>query len=526
MVEVSEMLADNHLRPRDAAQLRRDALQIWQAGVDAVRPERLMPRWLRVENRSLLIGDNRPTVVPLDGVSRIAVVGAGKAGAAMALALETALGPELIAEKQLVGWVNVPADCAGDSGSACRRPPNVAGIRRPLSTQRIHLHPARPAGVNEPTAEGVAGSIEILRIVESLGPDDLCFCLISGGGSALMPAPVEGISLADKLAVTRHLSAAGANIEQLNAVRKQLSRIKGGRLAAACRAGRMISLIISDVLGDPLDVIASGPTVPDSSTPQDALAILEQFGAREAGIAPAVFAHLENAINSRGPTARGEGQENHPSVTNLILANNAAAVAAAAEEAARLGYTVETASAAHSEGQAEQVGRELAEEALAMRTSVDATTRRCFISGGEPVVKLVDPSRRGLGGRNQQLILAALLRLIDDGADGIAILSGGTDGEDGPTDAAGAVFDADVLAAAKRLKLDPAAYLARNDAYHFFEPLAALIKTGPTNTNVCDLRVLLAANSPLVAQPETLAWLSGKTSRKGAKARRMQKKNE
>ena len=130
--------------------------------------------------------------------------------------------------------------------------------------QRIHLHAARPAGVNEPTPEGVAGALEILRLVESLGPDDLCLCLISGGGSALMPAPVEGITLADKLAVTRHLSAAGANIEQLNTVRKQLSRIKGGGLLRACRAGRLVSLIISDVLGDPLDVIASGPTVPDS----------------------------------------------------------------------------------------------------------------------------------------------------------------------------------------------------------------------------------------------------------------------
>ncbi len=146
------------------------------------------------------------------------------------------------------------------------------------------MHAARPAGVNEPTPEGVAGAEEILRLVESLGPDDLCLCLISGGGSALMPAPVEGITLADKLAVTRHLSAAGANIEQLNTVRKQLSRIKGGGLLRACRAGRMVSLIISDVLGDPLDIIASGPTVPDSSTPQAALDVLERFDARAAGI--------------------------------------------------------------------------------------------------------------------------------------------------------------------------------------------------------------------------------------------------
>ena len=478
------------------AQLRRDALQIWRAGVDAVLPQRLVPQCLRIERQSLVIGDD---AIPLDSIRRIVVVGAGKAGAGMAEAIETALGPKLMAEKQLAGWVNVPTDCV-----------------RPL--QRIHLHAARPAGVNEPTAEGVAGSMEILRLVESLGPDDLCLCLISGGGSALMPAPVEGITLADKLAVTRHLSAAGANIEQLNTVRKQLSRIKGGGLLRACRAGRLVSLIISDVLGDPLDIIASGPTVPDASTPQAALDVLEEFGARKANIATAAIEYLEKAANSRGPTACGAAGEesdsvldgtdrgplapgyfrscsnddgaSHSRVTNVILANNATAVAAAAEEAKRLGYSVAAESATHSEGQAEEVGRDLAERALKMYADFGPT---CFISGGEPVVKLVESSRRGLGGRNQQLVLAALLRLFDDGAKGIALLSGGTDGEDGPTDAAGAFLDADLLAAARRMNLDPADCLARNDAYRFFEPLGALIKTGPTHTNVCDVRVVLTA---------------------------------
>ncbi len=482
-----------------AAELRRDALQVWRAGVDAVVPQRLVPQCLRIEGQSLLIGDD---AIPLDTIRRIVVVGAGKAGAGMAAAVEAALGPGVMADKELAGWINVPADCAG-----------------PL--QRIHLHPARLAGVNEPTPAGVAGSIEILRLVESLGPDDLCLCLISGGGSALMPAPVEGITLADKLAVTRHLSAAGANIEQLNTVRKQLSRIKGGGLLRACRAGRLVSLIISDVLGDPLDIIASGPTVPDTSTPQAALAVLERFGVPEANVAPAAVEHLQNVIHSRGPTVRGEAVENsagvvnhadrgplapgystsssnhrrtlHSHVTDIILANNATAVAAAAGEAERLGYSVTTESATRSEGQAETVGRDLAESALAMRAAVGPT---CFISGGEPVVKLVESSRRGLGGRNQQLVLAALPRLLDDGADGIALLSGGTDGEDGPTDAAGALLDADLLAAIRERDLDPADFLARNDAYRFFEPLGALIKTGPTQTNVCDLRVVVCDARP------------------------------
>ncbi len=174
-------------------------------------------------------------------------------------------------------------------------------------------------------------------------------------------------------------------------------------------------------------------------------------------------------------------------VTNLIIGNNATAVDAAGMEAERLGYAHAMRCADRSEGPAEEVGRHLAEIALSMRNRPDPN---CLISGGEPVVTLVDESRRGLGGRNQQLVLAALQHLWDDGARGIALLSGGTDGEDGPTDAAGALIDEEVLAAARRCRLDPADYLARNDAYRFFLPLDALIKTGATHTNVCDVRVV------------------------------------
>jgi len=444
---------------RSAAQLRRDALQIWQAGVDAVDSERLVRQALRIDGSTLIIGQQR---LPLDAIRRIAVVGTGKAGAGMAAAVEEVLGPQLMEEKQLTGWVNVPADCC-----------------RPL--KRIRLHAARPPGVNEPTPAGAAGAEQILRLVGSLGPDDLCLCLLSGGGSALLPAPADGVTLEDKLSLTRYLSAAGANIQQLNTVRKQLSRIKGGGLLRACRVGRLATLIISDVLGDPLDVIASGPTVEDTSTPQDALRVLEGFAATDAGVPPSVFEYLKRKQRSPQPrpTCRA---------TNLIIGNNATAVAAAAAQAERLGYSPAMLSADKPEGPAEPLGRHLAEMALKMR---DGTGPNCLVSGGEPVVTLVEPSRRGLGGRNQQLILAALMQLAEHGAAGIALLSGGTDGEDGPTDAAGAVLDAEVLAAARRQQLDPADYLARNDAYHFFEPLGALLKTGPTHTNVCDIRVVV-----------------------------------
>jgi hydroxypyruvate reductase len=450
--------------PDVARQLRDDALRIWHAGLEAVRSEHLVGQTLRVEGPNLCIGEEQ---FALDRIGRIAVVGAGKASAGMAVAVEDALGPQWLAEKRVTGWVNVPADCL-----------------RP--TRCIKLHGARPPGVNEPTQAAADGAREILRLVGALGPDDLCLCLISGGGSALLPAPVEGISLADKLAVTRWLSGAGANIEQLNTVRKQLSLIKGGGLARACRAGHLVALLISDVLGDPLDVIASGPTVPDSSSPEAALAVLEKFDAPAAGISAAVFDCLARKRQQARPSS--------PScrVSNLVIGNNATAVDAAGCEAERLGYSHAMIAENRSEGPAEPLGRHLSGMALTMRGQAGPD---CLISGGEPVVTLVEASERGLGGRNQQLVLAGLQSLSADGAAGIAMLSGGTDGEDGPTDAAGAFLDAEVVAEARRRGLDPAAYLARNDAYHFFEPLGALVKTGPTHTNVCDVRVIVVDRS-------------------------------
>ncbi|MGH7140349.1 MAG: DUF4147 domain-containing protein, partial [Pirellulales bacterium] len=241
--------------PRTPEQFRRDALQIWRAGVAGVDSVRLVREAVSNEHGRLLIGEQ---TIPLGAVRHIKVVGAGKAGAGMAQGLLDALGDETIVAKQVSGCINLPADCV-----------------RPLPP--LTLHAARPAGINEPTEDGVTGARRILEIASSLGHDDLCFCLISGGASALLPGPVDEISLADKVAVTRHLSAAGATINELNTVRKQLSRIKGGGLARACRAGRLIALIISDVLGDPLDIIASGPTVPDSGTPRQALDVLHRF---------------------------------------------------------------------------------------------------------------------------------------------------------------------------------------------------------------------------------------------------------
>ncbi|HZZ73882.1 MAG TPA: DUF4147 domain-containing protein [Pirellulales bacterium] len=446
--------------PRSLAQLRSAALAIWQAGVAAVRPETLFADHLQLDGRTLWIADEP---YDLDAIERIAVVGGGKAAGAMAAALEQTLGEAWADEKRLTGWVNVPADCL-----------------RP--TRWVHLHAARPAGRNEPTAAGVAGAEQIMQLVAGLTPRDLCICLLSGGGSALLPLPVAEISLADKLAITQHLSAAGANIHELNTVRKHLSEIKGGGLARACRAGQLVALILSDVIGDPLDIIASGPTVVDDSTPAAALEILKRFGAAAAGIAPRALDFLRaQPAKKAQPSCR---------VRNVILGNNAVAVDGAGTRAEQLGFSHAMISEAN-EGTAEEVGRHLARMAAHMQCQ--STGPNCLISGGEPVVKLASAAERGLGGRNQQLALAALLALAaqPDGGAGIVLLSGGTDGEDGPTDAAGAIVASDLLAEAKRRGLDPADFLRRNDAYHFFEPLGALLKTGPTQTNVCDLRVIV-----------------------------------
>jgi glycerate-2-kinase len=283
--------------------------------------------------------------------------------------------------------------------------------------------------------------------------------------------------------VTRLLSGAGANIEQLNIVRQNLSLVKGGGLARACRAGRLIALIISDVLGDPLDLIASGPTVQRKSTPADALNVLETFQAiREpsmAGIVKFLHGRLQESAHQRNRELAGS-----TSITNLLIGNNATAVDGAGVEAEKLGYSHAMIAATKPEGPAEDVGHHLAKMALHMR---DNAGPNCLICGGEPTVKLVDERLRGRGGRNQQLTLAALEELGD--GHGICLLSGGTDGEDGPTNAAGAFVDEEVIRAADASHLAPGDYLSRNDAYTFFQKCGGLLLTGPTQTNVCDIRV-------------------------------------
>ncbi|MCA9238729.1 MAG: glycerate-2-kinase family protein, partial [Planctomycetales bacterium] len=339
--------------PRPAEQLRGDALAIWRAGVDAIDPLRLLPQVVRAEHGELSFGEH---TFDLRDIDRILIVGGGKAGAGMAVGLENALGEELLRDKQVTGLLSVPADCLTQQVRA------------------IRLAAGRPAGVNEPRPEGAAAAEQMLRMVGGLTQRDLCICLLSGGGSALLPAPIPGITLEEKAEVTRLLSGAGANIEQLNAVRKQLSLFKGGGLARACRAGQLVTLIISDVLGDPLDVIASGPTVENRQTFDEAIAVFSDLGVQHEPVARRVLEGLRSRREA-GDTPAATSQD-----YNLVIANNATAVDAAGMEAERRGYSHAMICASASEDSAEEVGAQLAAMALHMR---DRPGPDCLISGGE-----------------------------------------------------------------------------------------------------------------------------------------------
>ena len=451
---------------RSPEQLAEDVQAIWQAGVDAVKSDDLVYDAVEVVDDTLFVGESQ---FSLAAINRIFVIGAGKAGAGMAIGLQKALGEEVLRKKHVQGIISVPADCVKE-------------------LSHIQLKAGRPAGQNSPTAQGVEISRQILRMCESMTVHDLCICLISGGGSALLPAPIDGISLGEKQEITSFLSGNGANIEQLNTVRKQLSRIKGHGLAMSCKAGNLVSLIISDVLGDPLDIIASGPTVPNTTTAADALKVLEEFGVTHIE----KFANVVRVIQEKAERHPRNVSRTTCGVSNWIIGNNAVAVDAAGVEAEKRGYSHVMHCATNMEGEAEQVGQHLIRMAMKMQREAGPD---CLITGGEPVVKLVDSSERGLGGRNQQLVLAATAEALklqpDNALAGIAILSGGTDGEDGPTDAAGAWMDSESIATMKSNALVPEDYLAKNDAYHFFAPLNRLVKTGPTHTNVCDVRVVV-----------------------------------
>jgi glycerate-2-kinase len=337
-----------------------------------------------------------------------------------------------------------------------------------------------------PDDQGVLATETLMDLVREADSSTLVVCLISGGGSALLVAPHAEIALAEKQQITQLLLKAGADIQELNAVRKHLSRIKGGRLAELACPARVLSLILSDVVGDPLDVIASGPTSPDQTTFRDALAVVQRYDLTQR-IPERAMNILKRGAAGDIPETPKDGNPAFARVENIIVGGNRLAIEAARIEAVRRGYSTIILSAA-LQGEAGRAGKELAREAIAARRRIAGRHpgRICLISGGETTVTV---SGRGLGGRNMELALVFAQEI--KGASGVTLLSAGTDGTDGPTDAAGAFADAATLSRAAQRGLVPESFLKNNDSYHFFSALDGLFMTGPTGTNVMDLQIVL-----------------------------------
>jgi len=393
------------------------------------------------------------------GFKRLFVVGFGKAACPIAKATEDSFG-DLI-----------------ETGSVITKYGHCSNYL--LKHVRVY-----EAGHPVPDKNGLDGTEEIVRLLRDAGDDTLVVCLISGGGSALLVSPPEGISLAEKQEITVLLLRSGADIHELNTVRKHISRVKGGRLAEIAYPAHVISLIISDVIGDRLDVIASGPTSADHSTYADALSVLEKY--RLMDVCPeSIFTHLSRGAKGLLHETPKEGDVIFERVENTIIGNNQMAIEAAKKKAEEMGFHAEILSTAVS-GEARNVGKRLAREAMEIRKARSAGRPICLISGGETTVTV---HGNGRGGRNMELALAFAIEV--EGIDGITLLSAGTDGTDGPTDAAGAIVDGQTTRKARNLGLDPETYLRHNDSYTFFKRIGELFITGPTGTNVMDVQMVV-----------------------------------
>lgn len=435
--------------------LREHAEAVFRAGLKAVDPIRAVGRHVKRDGDVLTVGERS---YDLSKFERVFVVGAGKASAAMGRTVETLLGERITA-----GLINVKY-----------------GHALPLETIRLN-----EAGHPVPDEAGLEGARDILSLLETAGEKDLVLCLLSGGGSALLPVPAPGLSLADKQEMTRLLLESGANIQEINALRKHASGIKGGLLARAVYPSSLITLILSDVIGDDLDSIASGPTVPDTTTFKDCREVIERYGL--AGrMPPGVLDLLEQGARGELPETPKAGDPAFADTQNLIVAGNFQALQAARERAEELGYHTLLLSST-IDGETRDVARVHAALAREIRRSGNPIAPpACLLSGGETTVTI---RGKGLGGRNQEFVLAAAVALVD--IEGVVVLSAGTDGTDGPTDAAGAMADGRTVRRAGEKGLDALKFLQDNDSYRFFQPLEDLLITGPTLTNVMDLRVIL-----------------------------------
>jgi hydroxypyruvate reductase len=394
----------------------------------------------------------------LDAFKRIYLIGAGKASASMAQAVEKVFGDRI--SKGVIA--------------------TKYGYVLPLERTEII-----EAGHPIPDQMGLEGAKKIRILLKATGPEDLVIFLLSGGGSALLPLPVDGITLPEKQQVTQYLLDCGADIQEINTVRKHISQIKGGWLAGWAYPSTVIGFILSDVIGDHLDVIGSGPTVPDISTFKEAWEILRKYDLTDR-IAPSVQRHLTLGKEGRAKETPKPGDPIFEKVSNVLIGSNILALRAAKKEASSFGLhaLILSSSIAGDTREAARFHSAIAKEVILSGSPLPKPA--CIISGGETTVTI---KGHGLGGRNQEFALAGALEL--SGFEKIVLLSGGTDGTDGPTDAAGAIADHTTVERARAMGLNPKAHLENNDSYSFFQRLGDLLITGPTHTNVMDIRILL-----------------------------------
>lgn len=439
------------------SKLRDDAREIFFAGVKSADPFAAVTTAVQRRNNRLHVEQR---TYDLSGFDNISIAGCGKAAARMALALETLLGDRL--SRGIV----------------------IVKYGHQLALEKIQV---LEAGHPIPDQSGLDGAHQVIELARSSGERDLLLLLLSGGGSALLPCPAEGLTLADKQRTTGILLKSGAAIQEINAVRKHISRIKGGRLAQLAAPSQMISLILSDVVNDSLEAIASGPTVADPSTYGDCLRIIEHYNIRRQ-IPAAVLELLERGALGEIEETPKAGDPVFQRVHNVIVGSNRLALAAARQRAEALGYHASIASNS-IDGESRAVAKSYGEHIKQIvRTKKPLARPVCFISGGETTVTVRGD---GLGGRNQEFALAAAIEI--DGLDDVVVLSADSDGTDGPTDAAGGIVDGATITRAKAKDLDATMFLARNDAYHFLRATGDLFVTGPTLTNVMDLQIALMA---------------------------------
>jgi glycerate 2-kinase len=445
----------------DIERKRRD--QVWDilsAALAAVDPAQAIRQNVSLEGDGLRIGQRS---YDLSGYERIFVAGGGKAGSPMVAAIEEILGQRITA-----GLVNVKHGYL---------PPEAADVQRVEIVQ---------AGHPTPDEAGRRGAERMVEMLSNLTERDLVICLISGGGSALMTLPQPTISLADVQALTGALLRCGATINEINAVRKHISRIKGGQLARLIHPAQVVSLILSDVVGNPLDVIASGPTVPDTTTFVQAYGVLKKYDLLDK-VPTSIVEHLAAGVAGKIAETPKEGEAVFATVYNLIVGSNEIAARAALNQAQESGFNTQLLST-YVEGEAREVAKVLAAVAKEMAQSGQPIPQpACLVVGGETTVTITG---EGKGGRNQEMALAAALAI--EGWEDVMVVTLATDGTDGPTDAAGGVATGETVTWARELGLDPEQYLANNDSYHFLEALRELIVTGPTNTNVNDLAFVFA----------------------------------